>query len=92
MFGRCACRASRRPPLPAPSPAARRLLSAALPSSTLPTSLSRRLLNAFFSDNLVEEINRFVFIILGIAGAAFVSGGCCTRGGVRAEGRALGLR
>lgn len=35
----------------------------------------RRLLNAFFAANLVEEINRFVFIILGIAGAAFISGG-----------------
>lgn len=34
-----------------------------------------RLLNAFFAANLVEEINRFVFIILGIAGSAFISGG-----------------
>ncbi|PRW59338.1 ATP-binding cassette transporter [Chlorella sorokiniana] len=33
-----------------------------------------RLLNAFFAANLVEEINRFVFIILGIAGSAFISG------------------
>lgn len=39
-----------------------------------------RLLNAFFAANLVEEINRFVFIILGIAGAALISGGAGGRG------------
>ncbi|KAI7841858.1 hypothetical protein COHA_004387 [Chlorella ohadii] len=54
-----------------------------------------RLLNAFFAANLVEEINRFVFIILGIAGSAFSSGtlqfACLIWAGAAQANRVRGL-
>ena len=36
-----------------------------------------RLLNAFFAANLEAEVNKFALIILGVAGAALLSGKCC---------------
>lgn len=35
-----------------------------------------RLLNAFFAANLEAEVNKFALIILGVAGAALLSGKC----------------
>ena len=62
-----AAHANTNPVLPPPGPA-----GAATPVFAF---MFGRLLNAFFSDDLIAEVNRFALIILGIAGAALLSGG-----------------